>query len=171
MTKQIKGFENYIISSDGQVFNAKSSVVKKQMSNHSGNGYLYVDLYCNGNRKRAYVHRLVAESFIPNIDGKPYVNHIDGNPINNDVTNLEWCTPKENVIHAAKVLGVLPQYHTANEARKRPVACYDYVSGAMIAEYPSIRNAELRTGIPSSNIVAQLKGRQSHTRYMTWRYI
>lgn len=64
--------------------------------------YLKVGLTKNGKTKRFYLHRLVAQHFIENPQNLPQVNHKDGNKFNNDVSNLEWCTKKQNQEHAVR---------------------------------------------------------------------
>lgn len=66
----------------------------------NGNGYKIVGLSWKNSRKNHYVHRLVAEAFIEKEDGKNHINHKDHNRENNHVENLEWCTPKENVLYS-----------------------------------------------------------------------
>lgn len=68
---------------------------------HNKLGYALVSIRREGHKGRScLVHRLVAEAFITNPDGKPFINHKDSNPSNNEVSNLEWCTPMENYVHA-----------------------------------------------------------------------
>lgn len=69
----------------------------------------YYGLVLSGREKKVarYVHRLVAEAFIPNPHGKPFTNHKDGNKTNNHLSNLEWCTHAENVRHA-HLIGLIP---------------------------------------------------------------
>lgn len=64
--------------------------------NHIANGYLQLELYKNGKAKKIKMHRLVAETFIPNPNNYPCVNHKDENKLNNCVDNLEWCTYSYN---------------------------------------------------------------------------
>lgn len=61
-----------------------------------------VELWINGKHKTKLVSRLVAETFVPNLENKSQVNHIDGNSMNNHIENLEWSTPTENMRHAFK---------------------------------------------------------------------
>jgi len=68
----------------------------------NGNGYLVVTFSVKGNHKNKYVHRLVAEHFISNIKNDLVINHIDFNRSNNDVSNLEIVTQKENTNHSAR---------------------------------------------------------------------
>ena len=65
-------------------------------------GYLFVVLSCNGKHKTIAVHRLVAQTFIPNPDDLPQVNHRDENPSNDNVDNLEWCDAKYNMNYGTR---------------------------------------------------------------------
>lgn len=96
--KVVKGFENYLVSSLGNVKNINGKL--KKIVYDSKNNYGYVELWKNNKGKKFRIHRLVAETFIPNTLGKEQVNHIDGDKKNNCVSNLEWVTPKENIRHA-----------------------------------------------------------------------
>lgn len=70
---------------------------------NKSDGYLRVVFMVDGISKRHYIHRLIANAFLPKIKGKEYVNHIDGNKLNNSISNLEWCTLKENQQHAFRI--------------------------------------------------------------------
>lgn len=66
------------------------------------NGYLFVHIKRNGQRRSNLVHRLVAEAFIPNPERFPQVNHKDENKKNNRADNLEWCDNRYNNIYGTK---------------------------------------------------------------------
>lgn len=107
MLKQINGFEGYLISSDnGQVYsNVKGKNMYPLKTFTKPDGYLAVSLWDSSQRgskqrKTFLVHRLVAETFIPNPENKPTVNHIDGNKTNNCINNLEWATSHEQSVHS-----------------------------------------------------------------------
>ena len=83
------------VKSLGNKSNHKESIFLKQTKDKDG--YLRVILQKNKKRKICTVHRLVAETFIPNPENKPQVNHKDENKQNNNVSNLEWSNAKENI--------------------------------------------------------------------------
>ena len=86
---------NFVVYPDGEIYNLFGKRLKYSVN---PNGYRIITV----NRKAYTFHRIVATLFIPNPDNKPFINHIDGNKKNNAVSNLEWCTPKENAQHAER---------------------------------------------------------------------
>lgn len=105
MKKEIPGYDGkYFVTTKGEIISLykKTPTLLKHFDN--GRGYRNVKLMYALKPVRkyntVYVHRLVAKAFIPNPDNLPQVNHIDGDKSNNAVENLEWCTAKENMIHA-----------------------------------------------------------------------
>ena len=94
--KLVKDYDNYEVSTLGNLRNSKTGRVLKQMCK---GGYLFAGLSKNSNGKTTSVHRLVALAFIDNPENKPQVNHKDKNRSNNNVSNLEWSTASENNIH------------------------------------------------------------------------
>lgn len=98
--KTINEFPNYAISDIGRVKSLVNSVFKKPgdiMSQFMSPFYCKVSLYKNKKHYTRSVHRIMAETFLGDAPtAKHQVGHIDGNPKNNDVSNLKWCTPKEN---------------------------------------------------------------------------
>lgn len=94
---RIQSLERSIIKKDG-----KSNYIKETIRIVTFNkyGYLNVTLHKISYHKTYSVHRIVANTFIPNPDNKPQINHKDGIKTNNRACNLEWATPKENIHHA-----------------------------------------------------------------------
>lgn len=108
--KSIEGYEGmYEISDSGHIRSLpggktkpRGEIVLKQYVTKFG--YATVVL-CNGNhhKKHFFVHRLIAEAFIPKSPGKNQVNHISGIKLDNSIINLEWCTPGDNQRHAFRL--------------------------------------------------------------------
>ena len=100
--KVIKDYPNYGISASGVVVSLKNQRTMKHLLRGASttSDYYYVSLSNNLRVKKYFVHRLLAEYWIPNPDNKPNVNHIDGNKHNNSLSNLEWVTKSENQRHA-----------------------------------------------------------------------
>ena len=105
--KPVKGYEtNYQVSNLGNIRSIKSSQgnyrERPKKAFIGTNGYYVVNLWKDNKGSSHSLHRLVCIAFLDNPDNKPTVNHIDGNKENNEISNLEWATQSENLIHAAE---------------------------------------------------------------------
>jgi hypothetical protein len=109
-------------------------------------GYTTVRLNINGQTNTKYVHRLVAEAFVPNHMNKPLINHRNGNKLDNSPKNLEWVTHAENIQHAHD-LRLIPR----PSERKVIDTCTNKV-------YPSIKEASKQTGLSYPTVKGYLKG-------------
>ena len=93
--KDIKNYEGlYAVTSCGKVWSYKRKKFLEPMTNYKG--YLFVNLSKNNEKKKYYIHKLVAEAYIPNPNNLPQVDHIDNDKTHNYVNNLQWITNRDN---------------------------------------------------------------------------
>lgn len=135
---------SYYITEEGQCYNSNTGKYLKGQENVK-NGYFSYNLTMpNGDKKRCYAHRLVAEAYLPKDDvNKNQVNHIDGNKLNNAINNLEWVSQSENQQHAIK-----------NGLKKvQHIFCFT-PEKKLVAEYENIEEASRAAKI-SQSIISQ----------------
>lgn len=97
---EIRSTNRFVKSITGRTRFVAGRIIKPKRNK---DGYLFVTLSKNGAIKNQYIHRLSAETFIPNTENKPQVNHINGDKTDNNVNNLEWATVSENMKHAYQI--------------------------------------------------------------------
>lgn len=139
---------------NGSVTYFKKGRVLKQHLNIGG--YLKIGFYVNGKRVDKYVHRLVAQTFIPNPHGFPMVNHKNCNRADNRVSNLEWCNASYNIQYREKF----------GESLGHPVFAVNLTT-LKVYRFRSQREAGRMLGIKQANINGVIKGKykQIHGYY------
>lgn len=172
--KNVPGFEEYMVSSDGEVKsfkNGKETILKSAELYKTG--YRHVSLWNNNKQKTYTVHRLVALTFIPNPENKPEINHIDGDRKNNHLSNLEWVTRSENMKHTFKVLGTKGGgfgKFGKDASRSVAVEMFDLKTGETIESFGCILDAHKKYP-KASNISAACSGKRPSADGHGWRYI
>ena len=154
---RVKSFDTYRKGINGSIRCCKGKIIKYQKTKH---GYLQVGLWKNGQCKHYYVHRLVAEAFIPNPNNLPIINHKDENKQNNIVSNLEWCTYQYNNTYG--------KMNINRNKQKKKILQYD-LEGNFIKEWESIAECN-RNGFLQSKIILCCQGERKTHKGFIWRY-
>lgn len=166
-------FPDYRITKSGRVFSYRQGNVLKPLSVVlDDSGYPIVRLYYRDGVKKfrtIAVHRLVADTFIPNPNNYGYINHKDENKINNSVDNLEWCTQLYNNIYRDKAKKIGLKLRDSNPRKK---AVQQILDGKVINTFKSIREAARFLGNVNkdANIVSGLKTGNPRYGYI-WKYV
>lgn len=173
--KDIEGYEGkYQVSNLGRVrslprpktsrnahgeftFTTKPKILKAFEQN---GGYQRISFGKGKDKVAIFVHRLVAQAFIPNPDNLPHINHKDENPKNNRADNLEWCNAEYN-----------NSYGNHIERCKRHQAVEQLtIDGQFIQRFNSIKEAAEATGCRATSIQGCCKGRFKSSLGYRWRY-
>lgn len=179
----IKGYEQvYEINRTGQVRRVETGKILKPGIGKVG--YFVVSLWKNNKGKTFTLHRLLGDHFIPNPHHYETINHIDGNKLNNNLSNLEWCSYKMNNQHAwdtglrkistkmmahAKTVSEFARRKNPYGMNRHPVIqCDQY--GNEIKEFPNVELAAKELGMNRRTIDRFVKGRTKTCKGFIFKY-
>jgi len=148
----VKSLKRVIVKKNGVSLPIEEKILKPSIASH---GYRVVVLANKGQLKQMLIHRLVAKAFVDNPNNYKEINHKDGNKLNNNISNLEWCTYTENLVHAYKT----------NLRKTKKYICVE--TGK---EYSSTIEIERLTGIGRQHISQCCKGIRKTTGGYHWKY-
>lgn len=174
--KKLKRNKNYSINENGDVRNDVTGNIKKPYINKA-NGYLTIDLYANNKSTKVTVHRLLAETFIPNPNNKPCIDHKDGNRLNNNLSNLRWATFSQNNSRF-ETIGVRSEKikvtHYKEKRNKRGGGHIEWLDVDCEMYFDRIVDASKHFGVTQGNITPLLKsgeiGRRGKMRGYKFEY-
>jgi len=161
----IPGYLGYYASHCGRIVSTKKGAprVLKPSTNKQGYAQLHLS-YGEGKRRTVLLHRAIATTFLVAVKNKPIVNHIDGVKLNNNSSNLEWCTYSENSLHAIS-LGLITFKHL-----EREVHMYS-LGGTYLQSFESMTQAANQVGTSNhANIVACCTGSRKHAMGRQWSH-
>ena len=169
--KDIEGYEGlYQVSSEGRIkslsrltSNGRKIADRILTPYKNRDGYLQLKLYKDGKYINHKIHRLVANAFIPNPENKPEVNHIDENKENNNVSNLEWVTRKENANHGTR-------NERSAKTNSKPVMGIS-LDGKSYLYFNSAKDAERLAGFDNSAISRCCRGKLKTYKGYTWSFV
>lgn len=157
--KVISEFPKYLINKKGEIIRkekikyGKTPTILKLCVKKSG--YCVVTLWLdNKKRKQVYIHRLVAQTFIPNPNNYKTVNHKDENKQNNCVENLEWCNQRYNNCYGTRLKRV-----AHNNKLKKKIKCYFSEGNEKI--FSSINEASRKMKVPKISIYKSIKEKKN----------
>lgn len=174
----IPGYSDYLIETDGRIFSKVSNRwLKATLGN---NGYYGVELRNSYGARRLSIHRLVALTYIPNPNNYPQVNHKDENKLNNDLSNLEWCTNQYNMTYGTFIERKVahtdyskPSYreNAIKNGKKvcKPVARYTK-DGQYIDSFESAKDAARKLNFNSSHITECCRKQRKTSNGYVWKY-
>ena len=159
--RDIKDYPNYMVSNLGNVKSLCNNKTRKEKIIKKGKdsgGYLFVNLHKKGKVKYYYVHRLVAEVFMPNPDNKPCIDHINTDKTDNSVENLRWVTHKENSNNPMTF-----------DKISKPIIQFSK-DGEFIKKWDCITDVLRELGINQGNICKCCKGERKTAGGYKWLY-
>lgn len=152
MLKKVLDFENYSVNENGEVFSTRGKLLCQWTDNV---GYKQVVLYKDGKRHYKRVHRLIYEAFNGKIPDKLIINHIDEDKNNNNLSNLEIITNRENIKY----------FHHYNELKSYDISVYNKNDGSFHNRYNSLRSLSIDLKLNRKTVANIINGTKKTNNY------
>lgn len=166
---RVFGLDRSIVVVDGNRTYTKNLTGKQMKQSMHDKGYKTVSLTKDGKTTMLFVHRIVAQAFLPNPDNLPMINHKDEDKTNNFLENLEWCTAKYNANygtgierHARKIRG--------RESEKKIAVIQRSIDGYFMNWHSSVTEAAASVNGAAGAISAVCKGKRKKAYGYLWEY-